>query len=158
MITWKKIFKICTSICILKPHSLHSCDFFFPHQDICLRCQQQMTINCKSLLAFIFCFSPLPFTSVDILQINFFHKVGSMDAPVTDSEKLIWSVLEAERPSIRLSNVIVIIYFILSFKGLICTIILIYLWSTLNLTVSSFMQSIAWEISARGKQLLPWKP
>ncbi|TKY64516.1 N-alpha-acetyltransferase 16, NatA auxiliary subunit [Spatholobus suberectus] len=32
--------------------------------------------------------------------IKFFHKVGSMNAPVTDSEKLIWSVLEAERPNI----------------------------------------------------------
>ncbi|XP_054780872.1 N-terminal acetyltransferase A complex auxiliary subunit NAA15-like isoform X1 [Prosopis cineraria] len=32
--------------------------------------------------------------------IKFFHKVGSMDVPVTDSEKLIWSVLEAERPTI----------------------------------------------------------
>ncbi|XP_034696191.1 N-terminal acetyltransferase A complex auxiliary subunit NAA15 isoform X1 [Vitis riparia] len=31
--------------------------------------------------------------------IRFFHKVSSMDAPVTDTEKLIWSVLEAERPS-----------------------------------------------------------
>ncbi|KAG5137227.1 hypothetical protein JHK82_021958 [Glycine max] len=33
--------------------------------------------------------------------IKFFHKVGSMNASVTDSEKLIWSVLEAERPTIR---------------------------------------------------------
>ncbi|KAG4125034.1 hypothetical protein ERO13_D10G072600v2 [Gossypium hirsutum] len=32
--------------------------------------------------------------------IKFFHKVGSMPAPVTDAEKLVWSVLEAERPSI----------------------------------------------------------
>ncbi|KAM1822990.1 hypothetical protein ACFX13_025647 [Malus domestica] len=32
--------------------------------------------------------------------IKFFHKVGSMPAPVTDGEKLIWSVLEAERPMI----------------------------------------------------------
>ncbi|KAK4590537.1 hypothetical protein RGQ29_020907 [Quercus rubra] len=32
--------------------------------------------------------------------IKFFHKVGSMAAPVTDTEKLIWSVLEAERPTI----------------------------------------------------------
>ncbi|WCJ40661.1 N-alpha-acetyltransferase 15 NatA auxiliary subunit [Euphorbia peplus] len=32
--------------------------------------------------------------------IRFFHKVDSMAAPVTDTEKLIWSVLEAERPSI----------------------------------------------------------
>ncbi|MBA0759073.1 hypothetical protein Gotri_022006 [Gossypium trilobum] len=32
--------------------------------------------------------------------IKFFHKVGSMPAPATDSEKLVWSVLEAERPSI----------------------------------------------------------
>ncbi|GMI78061.1 mutant,snc1-enhancing 6, EMBRYO DEFECTIVE 2753, OMISHA, NAA15 [Hibiscus trionum] len=32
--------------------------------------------------------------------IKFFHKVDSMPAPVTDAEKLVWSVLEAERPSI----------------------------------------------------------
>ncbi|OIW03837.1 hypothetical protein TanjilG_30113 [Lupinus angustifolius] len=32
--------------------------------------------------------------------IKFFHKVGSMNAPVTDSEKLIWGVLEAERQTI----------------------------------------------------------
>ncbi|KAG4945020.1 hypothetical protein AAZX31_15G012600 [Glycine max] len=32
--------------------------------------------------------------------IKFFNKVGSMIAPVTDSEKLIWSVLEAERQTI----------------------------------------------------------
>ncbi|XVF25039.1 hypothetical protein REPUB_Repub13aG0179400 [Reevesia pubescens] len=32
--------------------------------------------------------------------IKFFHKVSSMAAPVTDAEKLVWSVLEAERPSI----------------------------------------------------------
>ncbi|KAK4428066.1 N-terminal acetyltransferase A complex auxiliary subunit NAA15 [Sesamum alatum] len=31
--------------------------------------------------------------------IKFFHKVGSMLAPVTDAEKLIWGVLEAERPT-----------------------------------------------------------
>ncbi|KAK6148894.1 hypothetical protein DH2020_016419 [Rehmannia glutinosa] len=34
------------------------------------------------------------------LQIKFFTKVGSMPAPVTDTEKLIWGVLEAERPTI----------------------------------------------------------
>ncbi|KAL4291267.1 hypothetical protein GQ457_14G005930 [Hibiscus cannabinus] len=32
--------------------------------------------------------------------IKFFHKVDSMPAPVTEAEKLVWSVLEAERPSI----------------------------------------------------------
>ncbi|KAJ1404065.1 Tetratricopeptide-like helical domain superfamily [Sesbania bispinosa] len=32
--------------------------------------------------------------------IKFFHKVGSMNSPVTDSEKLVWSVLEAERQTI----------------------------------------------------------
>ncbi|XP_057732571.1 N-terminal acetyltransferase A complex auxiliary subunit NAA15 [Arachis stenosperma] len=32
--------------------------------------------------------------------IKLFHKVGSMNAPVTDGEKLIWSVLEAERSTI----------------------------------------------------------
>ncbi|GAV89376.1 NARP1 domain-containing protein/TPR_11 domain-containing protein [Cephalotus follicularis] len=32
--------------------------------------------------------------------IRFFHKVGSLPEPVTDAEKLIWSVLEAERPMI----------------------------------------------------------
>ncbi|CAK7356637.1 unnamed protein product [Dovyalis caffra] len=30
--------------------------------------------------------------------VRFFHKVGTMTAPVTDTEKLVWSVLEAERP------------------------------------------------------------
>ncbi|XP_039033615.1 N-terminal acetyltransferase A complex auxiliary subunit NAA15-like [Hibiscus syriacus] len=32
--------------------------------------------------------------------IKFFHKVDSMPAPVTDAEKLVRSVLEAEHPSI----------------------------------------------------------
>ncbi|XP_019448115.1 PREDICTED: N-alpha-acetyltransferase 15, NatA auxiliary subunit-like isoform X1 [Lupinus angustifolius] len=32
--------------------------------------------------------------------IKFFHKVGSINAPVTDTEKLIWGVLEAERQTI----------------------------------------------------------
>ncbi|KAF5739129.1 acetyltransferase-related family protein [Tripterygium wilfordii] len=32
--------------------------------------------------------------------IKFFHKVRLMAAPVTDAEKLIWNVLEAERPAI----------------------------------------------------------
>ncbi|WJX48860.1 N-alpha-acetyltransferase 16, NatA auxiliary subunit [Trifolium repens] len=32
--------------------------------------------------------------------IKFFHQLGSMSTPVTESEKLIWSVLEAERPTI----------------------------------------------------------
>ncbi|KAK8618882.1 hypothetical protein V6N13_132860 [Hibiscus sabdariffa] len=32
--------------------------------------------------------------------IKFFHKVDSMPAPVTEAENLVWSVLEAERPSI----------------------------------------------------------
>ncbi|KAL1551466.1 N-alpha-acetyltransferase 16, NatA auxiliary subunit [Salvia divinorum] len=31
--------------------------------------------------------------------IKFFHKVASMPSPVTDAEKLIWGVLEAERPA-----------------------------------------------------------
>ncbi|KAL3633012.1 N-alpha-acetyltransferase 16, NatA auxiliary subunit [Castilleja foliolosa] len=31
--------------------------------------------------------------------IKFFNKVGSMPAPVTDAEKLIWGVLDAERPT-----------------------------------------------------------
>lgn len=44
---------------------------------------------------------------VHMLQIKFFHKVGSMNAPVTDSEKLIWNVLEAERQTIRLYGAIV---------------------------------------------------
>jgi hypothetical protein len=39
----------------------------------------------------------------DVLQVRFFHKVGTMTAPVTDTEKLVWSVLEAERPFIRFS-------------------------------------------------------
>lgn len=57
-----------------------------------------------------------------MLQIKFFHKVGSMSAPVTDSEKLVWSVLEAERQTIRFYGAIV--YFLLSltvFKELIYT-------------------------------------
>uniref|UniRef100_A0A6N2KHB6 Uncharacterized protein n=1 Tax=Salix viminalis TaxID=40686 RepID=A0A6N2KHB6_SALVM len=32
--------------------------------------------------------------------VRFFHKVGTMTAPVTDTERLVWSVLEAERPLI----------------------------------------------------------
>ncbi|CAJ1955176.1 unnamed protein product [Sphenostylis stenocarpa] len=32
--------------------------------------------------------------------IKFFNEVGSMNAPVTESEKLVWSVLEAERQTI----------------------------------------------------------
>uniref|UniRef100_A0A0A8YNX4 Uncharacterized protein n=1 Tax=Arundo donax TaxID=35708 RepID=A0A0A8YNX4_ARUDO len=33
--------------------------------------------------------------------IRFFHKINNLPAPGTDSEKLIWNVLEAERPDIR---------------------------------------------------------
>ncbi|KAG2590122.1 hypothetical protein PVAP13_5NG284600 [Panicum virgatum] len=33
--------------------------------------------------------------------IKFFHKINSLPTPGTDSEKLIWNVLEAERPDIR---------------------------------------------------------
>lgn len=44
---------------------------------------------------FKFCFiSP-------VMQIKFFHKVSSMPAPVTDAEKLIWGVIQAERPAFR---------------------------------------------------------
>ncbi|XP_057451305.1 N-terminal acetyltransferase A complex auxiliary subunit NAA15-like [Lotus japonicus] len=32
--------------------------------------------------------------------IKFFHKVGSLNTPVNDSEKLVWSVVEAERQTI----------------------------------------------------------
>ncbi|XP_011002722.1 PREDICTED: N-alpha-acetyltransferase 16, NatA auxiliary subunit-like [Populus euphratica] len=32
--------------------------------------------------------------------VRFFHTVGTMTAPVSDTEKLVWSVLEAERPLI----------------------------------------------------------
>ncbi|XP_074583808.1 N-terminal acetyltransferase A complex auxiliary subunit NAA15 [Curcuma longa] len=32
--------------------------------------------------------------------IKFFHKISSYPSPVTDAEKLIWNVLEAERPNI----------------------------------------------------------
>ncbi|KAL3610584.1 hypothetical protein D5086_001604 [Populus alba] len=32
--------------------------------------------------------------------VRFFHTVGTMTAPMTDTEKLVWSVLEAERPLI----------------------------------------------------------
>lgn len=38
---------------------------------------------------------------VHMLQIKFFHQLDSMNNPVTESEKLIWSVLEAERSTIR---------------------------------------------------------
>ena len=34
-------------------------------------------------------------------QIKFFLKTESTSAPTTEAEKLRWSVLEAERPSIR---------------------------------------------------------
>ncbi|KAL5996964.1 N-alpha-acetyltransferase 16, NatA auxiliary subunit [Asimina triloba] len=34
------------------------------------------------------------------LDIRFFHHVSKLPAPTTDSEKLVWSVLEAERPSL----------------------------------------------------------
>lgn len=71
--------------------------------------------GCKTLLCLfvscdIFCFYQPPqgkkkhFSA--LLQIKFFHKVGSMDAPSTASEKLIWSVLEAERPTIRFSSLL----------------------------------------------------
>lgn len=36
-----------------------------------------------------------------VLQMKFFHKVGSMSTPITDAEKLIWGVIEAERPAFR---------------------------------------------------------
>lgn len=36
------------------------------------------------------------------LQIKFFHTISNFSAPETDSEKLIWNVLEAERRDIRL--------------------------------------------------------
>lgn len=41
-------------------------------------------------------------TNFDLFQIKFFHKVDSLPTPVTDTEKLIWGVLEAERPAFRL--------------------------------------------------------
>ncbi|KAM0944855.1 putative transferase [Dioscorea sansibarensis] len=36
--------------------------------------------------------------------IRFFHKIGNSAAPVTDSEKLVWRVLDAERPVISQLN------------------------------------------------------
>ncbi|KAL6842778.1 hypothetical protein ACP4OV_027622 [Aristida adscensionis] len=36
--------------------------------------------------------------------IKFFHKINGLPTPGTDSEKLIWNVLEAERPDIRQLN------------------------------------------------------
>ncbi|XP_057532702.1 N-terminal acetyltransferase A complex auxiliary subunit NAA15 isoform X3 [Amaranthus tricolor] len=36
--------------------------------------------------------------------IRFFNKVNSMPAPVSDAERLVWNVLEAERPSISQLN------------------------------------------------------
>ena len=53
------------------------------------------------LVVFFMCFTVWLFWQFLMLQIKFFHKVGSMAAPVTDTDKLIWSVLEAERPTIR---------------------------------------------------------
>lgn len=41
-------------------------------------------------------------------QIRFFHKLGSMPTPVTDTEKLIWAVLEAERPTFRFSWILLL--------------------------------------------------
>ena len=43
------------------------------------------------------------------LQIRFFHKFGAMSAPVTDTEKLIWAVLEAERPTLRFSRTVLLL-------------------------------------------------
>ena len=43
------------------------------------------------------------------LQIRFFHKLGAMSAPVTDTEKLIWAVLEAERPTLRFSRTVLLL-------------------------------------------------
>lgn len=66
----------------------------------------------------------LVFTSVHMLQIKFFHHVGSMDAPVTESEKLIWSVLEAERPTIRfLMPLFLLSFFTFGFLGINCSFI-----------------------------------
>jgi len=50
-----------------------------------------------------------------MLQIKFFHQLGSMSTPVTESEKLIWSVLEAERSTIRFLMPQFITYVFLSF-------------------------------------------
>ncbi|CAL9165482.1 unnamed protein product [Musa hybrid cultivar] len=36
--------------------------------------------------------------------IKFFHKISSFTSPVSDSEKLVWNVLEAERPQISQLN------------------------------------------------------
>lgn len=38
---------------------------------------------------------------VIFLQIKFFHTISNFSAPETDSDKLIWNVLEAERRDIR---------------------------------------------------------
>lgn len=49
----------------------------------------------------------------DKLQIKFFHETSSMVSPVTDAEKLIWMVLEEERPTIRLQIMSISTKFIL---------------------------------------------
>jgi len=61
--------------------------------------------------------------------IKFFHKINSLPTPGTDSEKLIWNVLEAERPDIR-SNLILARSVFLRF----------YLTNKL-------LQAITWEVS-----------
>ncbi|MQL89748.1 hypothetical protein Taro_022343 [Colocasia esculenta] len=40
------------------------------------------------------------FFFIFLQQIRFFHKLSSFSAPATDAEKLVWQVLEAERPDI----------------------------------------------------------
>lgn len=52
------------------------------------------------------------------LQIKFFHKVETIPAPVTDTEKLVCSVLEAERPLFR--------YFLMSTFSFTCWMNLCY--------------------------------
>lgn len=82
----------------------------------------------------------LAFICPYVLQIKFFHHVGSMNAPVTESEKLISSVLEAERPTIRYSMplslflstfVLLVIYIFFSF--------IIGLWFNFNSIVCFFL-------------------
>lgn len=71
--------------------SAHRCKTQFPLE--LERASYSMLANCK----------------LHLLQIRFFHKVSSMAAPVTDTEKLISNVLEAERPSFRSSWILLII-------------------------------------------------
>lgn len=92
-----------------------------------------------------------------MLQIKFFHKVGSMNTPVTDGEKLVWSVLEAERQTIRFYSATVYIFLVLSlsvinhiysFFRLIHDLMPVITSTTLTFLFIHCKQSAAWKIFA----------